>query len=203
MLTRRNCAGEFFFGDERAERKPGSDRLRDGDDIRRHAKGLKRKDRSRSPQPALNLIEDQRSTMPICQRATLPQEFFGAFEDSAFPKNRLQDNRTSIVVHRSSQALQIVPLHERHILEQRLKALAMLVLPRQRQRPKRPPMIRAIQRHEPALRLSSGAMSRQPRQLDRAFDGLGSTIREERTVYSRELAQLLRERTLVFVVVKI
>src|SRR5579863_9809556 len=46
-------------------------------------------------------------------------------------------------------------------------------------------------------------MSRQPRQLDRAFDGLGPAVREKRAVEPGELAQLLRQWPLIFVIVEI
>ena len=79
----------------------------------------------------------------------------------------------------------------------------MLVLPGQRQRAKSSSVIRPFQRDQPALRLAARAMSRQPRQLDRSFDRLGSAVREKRAVQSRERAQLLRQRPLILVVVEI
>ena len=125
--------------------------------------------------------------MAVGQRAALLQEFHRALVDSAFPENRLQHNRAGIVVHRGAQPFQIVLLHKRHVFEQRLESLAMLVLPRQRQCPERPPVIRPFQRHQPALRLAARAMSRQPRQLDRSLDRLGPAVREERAIQSRRV----------------
>ena len=141
--------------------------------------------------------------MPIRQRAALLQKLHRALVDSALAENRLQHDRAGIVIDRGAQAFDIVLLHERHLFEQRLESLAMFVLAGQRQRSKRAPVIRAVQRHQPALRLAARAMSRQTRQLDRSFDRLGPAVREERAVQSRKRAQLLRQRPLVFVVVEI
>src|SRR5580692_7248840 len=185
MLPRRNRRCEFFLRNERPQWQPRRNRLGNRHNVGRHAETLKRKNRSRPPQPALNLVEDQRHLVTIRQRPALAQKFHRTLINSALAKNRLQHNRARIVIHRRPQTLQIVLLHKRDIFQQRLKSLAMLVLPRERQCTKRAPMIRPFQRQQRRLRLTARAMPRQPRQLDRAFNRLGSRVRKERAIQPR------------------
>src|SRR5208282_351991 len=203
MLPRRNRRSKFLFRQERPQRQPRRNWLRNRDNIRSHAKTLKLKHRPRAPQAALNLVENQRHFVTISQRAALTQKFHRALIDSALAENRLQHNRAGIVVHRRAQPLKIVLRHKRHVLQQRLKSLAMLGLPRQRKRAKRSPVVRTLQRHQPRLRLAARAMPCQPRQLDRALDRLRPAVLKKSAVQSRKLAQLLRQRTLIFVIVEI
>src|SRR4029077_17975994 len=199
MLPGRNRRRKFFLRDKRSQRNSRRDGLRNRDDIRRHSKALERKDRPRSSQPALNLVEDQSGAMLICQGPALPQKFHRAFVNATLTENRLQHNRTRIVVDRRAQSFPIVLLNERHFFEQRLESLAMLLLSRERQRAKRSPVIRTLQRHQPALRISSRSMPRQPGQLDRSLDRLGAAVGKKSSIQSGELAQLLRQRPLIFV----
>src|ERR1700743_1609604 len=46
-------------------------------------------------------------------------------------------------------------------------------------------------------------MSRQPRQLDGTLNRFGAAVREESALHARELAQFLRQPSLIFVVVEI
>jgi hypothetical protein len=154
MLPWRNRRSEFFLRDERAQRQPRRNRLGNRHNIRSHRKTLKRKHRSRAPQPALNLIKNQRRLMPVRRRAALLQKLHRTLIDSAFAKNRLQHNRASVVVNRRPQAFQIVLRNKRHFFQHRLKSLAMLLLPGQRQRSKCPPVIRSLERHQSRLRLA-------------------------------------------------
>src|SRR5580704_95649 len=207
MLPGRNRRRKLFFRQKRPQRQPRRNRLRNRHHIRSHPKTLKRKHRPRAPQPALNLVKDQRRPVPIRRRPTLLQKLHRTFRDSPLAKNRLQHNRAGVVVHRRPQAFHVVLSHKSYFFQQRLKSFAMLLLPGQRKRPKRPPMVRPLQSHQPALRLAPGAMSRQPRQLDRSLNRLSPAVRKKRSRISqraaRKRAQLLRQFSLILVVIKI
>src|ERR1700722_1363326 len=203
MLPWRNRRGKLFLGQERAQRQPRRDGLRDRDDVRRDAETLERKNRSRAPQATLNLVKDQRGAVAVGQRAAFLQELDRALINSAFAENRLQHNRAGFVADGGAQTFEVILLYKSHFFEQRLEPLAMLVLPGERQRSERAPVIGAIERHQAALCRSAGAMPRQPRQLDRAFDRLSSAVGEKCAVESGELTQLLGQRSLIFVVIQI
>src|SRR5579863_3197367 len=207
MLPWRNRRSKFFLRNEGPQRQSRRNRLGNRHNIRSHAKTLERKHRPRAAEPALNLVKDQRRPVPVGRRPALLQKLHRAFINSAFAKNRLQHNRASVVVHRRAQAFDIVLRDERHFFEHRLKSFAMLLLPGQRQRPKRPPVIRALKRYQPRLPLPAGAMPRQPRQLDRPFNRLSPAVRKKRSGISKraaqERAQLLRQRPLILVVIKV
>src|ERR1700719_1639871 len=137
------CPGEIAVANSSFVRyAPSGSRLGNGDHVGRHVETLESKNRPRASQPTLNLVEDQRRAMTVRQRATLAQELHGTLVDSAFAENRLEHDGASIVVHRSPQPFQIVLLHEGHVFEQRLKSLAVLGLPRERQSPERAAVIR-------------------------------------------------------------
>src|SRR5579863_2907765 len=179
-----NRRREFLFRDESAERQSRGDRLGNCHDVGRDAKTLEREDRAGTPQSALDLVEDQSRLVSIRQRTALAQKFLGTLVDPAFTENWFEHNRACIVVDRCSQPIKIVLLYECHILEQRLKSFAMLVLTRQRQCSECAPVIRTVQRHQPALCFAPCPMSSEPRQLDRALNRFGTAILKKRTVKS-------------------
>src|SRR5580658_195961 len=207
MLSRRNRVSKFFPGDKRSQRQPRRNRLGNRHNIRSHSKTLKRKHSPGPPQPALDLIKDQSRPMPVGRRTAGLQKLHRTLINSALAKNRLQHNRASIVVHRRPQSLDIVLRDKRDVFEHRLKSLAMLLLPGQRQRPKRPPVIRPLKRHQPRLSLAPSAMPREPRRLDRSLNRLSPAVRKRRASISKRAAQkrnqLLRQRPLILVVIKI
>ncbi|SPF39321.1 hypothetical protein SBA1_270036 [Candidatus Sulfotelmatobacter kueseliae] len=207
MLSRPNRRRKFFLRQEGSQRQPRRQRLGNRHHVGGHPEILKRKNRSRPAQPALNLVKDQRRPVPVGQRPAFPEKLARALIDSAFAENRLQHDGAGVVIHRRPQAFDIVLLHESDIFKQRFESLAMLILPGQRQCAKRPPMIGTLERHQPAFRRPARAMSSQPRQLDRALDRLRPAVGEEHPRHSRraagKLAQLFRQPPLILVIVEI
>jgi len=86
------------------------------------------------------------------------------------------------------QRFDVVLRHKGHVLEQRLKTLAVLVLPGQGQGAKGTAVIRAFERHELRLGRAARFVSGETRQFDGAFHGLGAAVGEEDAVEPRKLA---------------
>src|ERR1700684_622403 len=134
MLSGRYCIRKFFLRDECAQRESRSDGFGNRHNVRGDAETLERKNRSRPPQAALNLVEDKGYTVTVGERATFPQKLRRTFINAALAENWLEHNGAGVVVHGSAEPFQIVLLDERHVFEQRLESLAVLGLARQRQR---------------------------------------------------------------------
>src|SRR5579859_6220871 len=86
MLPGRNRCREFFLREERSQRQPRRNGLRNRYNVGRHAKALKRENRSRASEAALDLVEDQGHLVTIRQRAALAQKFRRALIDSALDR---------------------------------------------------------------------------------------------------------------------
>src|ERR1700730_2796719 len=63
VLPGGNSGCEVLFRQERAERHPGGERLRYGEDVRNYAETLEGEDFAGPTQSALNFIEDERCVM--------------------------------------------------------------------------------------------------------------------------------------------
>src|SRR4029077_8771471 len=69
MLPRRNRIGKLLLGEKSPQRQPRRNRLGNRHHVGSHAKTLKRKHPPRTPQPALNLIKNQRRLVLVRRRA--------------------------------------------------------------------------------------------------------------------------------------
>ena len=98
MQARRKRGSNLLIRENRAERQPACQRLRDRHDVRLCRKLLIRKVASRAPQPALNFVGDQqRSCFVASSRARAPEAFAYRI-NSAFALNRFEHNRANGVV---------------------------------------------------------------------------------------------------------
>src|SRR5690349_9558089 len=81
-----------------------------------------------APQPALDLVEDERGLVTIGQLAAGGQEFLRRRLDAAFALYRLQDDGANFVVYRCAQSFDVVARREAHTLQHGIEILAILRL---------------------------------------------------------------------------
>src|SRR5262249_54546409 len=155
---------KLLFGEKRAKRNACRNRLGNRDDVGHHAKTLERENCPRPAQATLDLVEDQRGFVAIRQGTTLLEKFHGTLVNTAFPENRFQHNRASVVVDGGAEFLRVIAWNEFHILQQRFETFTIFVLSGQRHGAKGPSVIGAFERNQLALGVSAGTVPRQAGQ---------------------------------------
>ena len=109
----------------------------------------------------------------------------------------------TLPVHGAAQRRNVVARHEAHAFQHRVEVLAVLGLAGQGERAHGASVEGVVQRHHDALPGPAVGVAGSAHQLERAFDGLGAAVGEERAVQAGLGAQLLGQQPLVLVVVEV
>ena len=102
-----------------------------------------------------------------------------------------------------AQRFHVVARHEAHAFQHGIEILAVLGLAGEGERAHGASVERVVQRDHDALLRPAGGVTGSAHQLQRAFDGLGAAVGEERAVQSGLGAELLGQQSLVLVVVQV
>src|SRR4051812_41513531 len=156
-----------------------------------------------APEAALYLVEDQCCMMLVGNVARSLQEFARALTHSAFPLDRFKHDRARVLVYRRFDSRNIVQSDELHAAQHWLEAGTVFILAGHGERTEGPSMKRAGKRDDFALSIPTGVVAGCARKFKRPLHRLGAAVRKERAVESRELAQLLRQESLVLVAIKV
>ncbi len=136
------CAGRQHVADrlgvrERAHRESAAEALGQAHDVGLDAGVLDREPLAGAAESGLDLVDDQHRAALAADLLRGLQEVRRADVDAAFTLDHFEHDRGGLIGDRLVERRRIVELHVRG-LEQRAKALAILRLPRHRQRAHRP-----------------------------------------------------------------
>ena len=191
-----HAAGHTIGGKQRAQRKACRERLCDRDDVWLNSVMLVGEILPCATQPALNFVDNQQRSGAVAQLPRSLQKFRAQRTNSAFALNSLQANGADAAVKLPLEIVHIVEGDKPDSWHQRRKGVAVFLLPRGRQRPKRAAVERILQRQQTPFGFVPVAVlgaSKSASQLERAFPGLGAAVTEERFVQAGDPGQPFRQ----------
>ena len=159
-------------GDEqRADRQPVREPLRERDGVRPDAVGLPGEEGAATPDAGLHLVEDQQGAVRVRERARLGERLGREWMHAAFALHGLEQDRRRVGADVLGQRL---GSREARAGDERPEAGALRRLARDRQRAERAAVEGAVERHH---LVAPGCLARP---LEGSFDRFGARVAEER-----------------------
>src|SRR5262245_39160430 len=144
VLSGLDCRRNFFSKEDGAQGNSQPQWFRERNHVRQHLliagwrELVKCEPLSRSAEAALNFIHDQKSALLLRKRPRRAVKLLGDGTDAAFTLNRFDQDSADVVGELSFEVAYIVELNELEARHERLKLLAILLLPCCRERPESP-----------------------------------------------------------------
>src|SRR3989449_10958353 len=114
--------------EHRADRDAVGEGLREGHDVGLDPRVLVRPEPARPGDPGLDLVEDQERPRLVAELAEPGQVVVVGNVDASLPLDRLDDDRRRTVVERALHGAEVVVRHVLEAGDERLEALAVLLL---------------------------------------------------------------------------
>jgi len=193
MAARNESGSQFLPGHQGADRDAAGQTLGQGHQIRHGPDLLIGEQRARAPHPHLDLVVDQQQFPLVAQPAHPRQIVFRGQIDSAFPLDRLHQDRAGLLAQRLLKRRKIVEGHVAEAGHQGIESLAELLLAGGGDRGQGP-AVKGIEHGEnlvtaaPAHRTLVAA-----HELDGRLVGLGAAVAEKHPGAERQLRDLPRQ----------
>src|SRR6267143_1992964 len=205
--SRRKGRGEFFIGDECAERQPARQRLGDGDDIRRRIESLVGETAPGAAEPALNFVGDQSGIVLGGQRMRGEPEIFTYGADATLTLNGFDHQGADGVVEFGFEVSDIIEADELNAGNERSKRLTIFFRIRDGERAERAAVKGIFERQDARFLACTAGLGFcagvGASKLERAVHGFGAAVGEESTVEARPFREFARERPLITIVKQI
>ncbi len=188
MHPGRDARSNILRGENGAERKAGSERLGDQDDVRIRRELLITEKAAGAAESALNLIGDQESAVLCGEIASAIPESFADGIDPAFALDRFQKDAAHGLVELRLEIGQIVETYELRAGNDGREGQPILFRGGDADGAERASMERILQGQETVLLRSRprslvGLPSKQARELHRAINGFRPAVREKDAIH--------------------
>ncbi len=155
-----------------------------------------------APRPALRFIGHQQRIVAVGKLPGLRHVLRRQRVDAAFALDHFEHDRRRALAERRFQRRDVVRRHEARARHQRFEILAVLGLPRDRERAERPSVEGIVQRdHLVLIRVNRAPV--RVRHLERALHRLRPGIAEEAALQPAHLRQPFGQRALILVVIEV
>ena len=179
VRTHVERGGNLLSGQHRAYREAATERLRAGEDIRRHAVVHIGKQIAGTPHPALHFIKYQQRLVLVTKFTQTLQEFRRSRSDAALSLNRLNDHRAGVIVHHRFDRMQIVKRDMDDIRRFWPKAVGVFRLPTNGHGKQRTAVKRIMEGNDFGFERAMTHAGIVARQLKGGFVGFSTGVHEQ------------------------